>query len=1370
MQEELPAILKKIGQDVYELEFKPLSVGTYTVFLNINDQPVKGSPFFWNVFDANQVKVFLPKNESLTNNEIQFEIDTTQAGSGSPQVLINQGQIPVTLKPLSKTRYLCTFKAKSSKNFVDIKFNGQNVPNSPFCLKTDHYMNHQQVHQVPHSHLSPQYPHKEIINGNYTIKINAIENFKVETKSSFSIDTEGATIDQKDLQISITDPFDDPIEYRILEDSNNSYRIFFSGKNVGIYNFKILYKNSPIKFFQAKAYDIRKILIGEIPKKIILGQQCSLQVDASKAGEGQLEIAVNDGDVPNHVQVLGNGKCMITFKPELPIHHMVDIKFNNENIIGCPFVCEVEEFPDLKFDLSQIELVQILQPVRFNIESIYPLEKSNFSVKITSPSNKIVPGTLNFGPIMIYEFIPLEVGPHSINFEFCSKLVFDQPHIIKCFDPSKVIVTAPINGYVGKPVQFIVDAISAGEGNLEISVITDDKNVPTQVQPIAGAKFGVSFTPAIVNDHIVSVTFNNVAVNDNPFLVNIFPATDKPIITGPALYFSPVDQTARLTIFNIESENDIIAKVQDGNNQVLSANIIKDFQNHCIHLEFLPKTPGEYKVQLKYRGSHIQGSPFMTKIYDINKIRVKDIPEEICLGKMVTFLVEATNAGPGNLEVIVNNGKVPSTPKSLGSSLYAISFLPTDPELHVIEIKFNGKNVENSPFNCRIRDAEKVMFRPLEKVSISKVSQISVDTKGGLLNENSIIILSPTHQSLKPILLGDHLNGYDIQFCPNEVGDHAIDIKIGGNSIPGCPFLVKVYDATKVKVTDIKKGIVGKPIYFTIDASNAGAGNLEIIVSSNGRNVPNYVQSEGNARFRVNFKPTESTIHLISCKFNGEPVPGSPFSVHILQNNNQHGALVTDTSIKNISLNKETEFQIENPNNEYKQCQIFFTTPTKKTLNPTIEKLSGYYKVRFKPNEIGPHQLNVMLDGTPLNGSPFISNVYDVEKIKIGQLRKGFAGKPYTFLVDASQAGEGTLELIISTKTDSVKAEVLMESRGLYSVTFLPQECSTHYLNMSFNDEDVPGSPFNIEIVELSSEDINHTITGRVNQPKVINFRASSSSNLKSNIEGPNKTKIDGSLAKIDDSNYKLEFLPRSIGRYRVDIFENEKNLWSNPLLVQIVDPSLVDVKFADCQQNKTCCFSVDTAKAGEGELSIRINAGGKEVPLQTEDLSSHLKKFKFLPKSIDDHFVEIAYNNYSVMGSPFQIKVEPSIEAIVIYGEGLKSAQCNRKTVFFIESEEPASSFDIIITDPNHSPLPVKCYQQKSNRLLVEWIPNRIGPHSIEVFHQDKLVGSPFTCEAFDASNIKIESIESSNFVINKKINLSRKYQILIMKSYSSN
>lgn len=59
--------------------------------------------------------------------------------------------------------------------------------------------------------------------------------------------------------------------------------------------------------------------------------------------------------------------------------------------------------------------------------------------------------------------------------------------------------------------------------------------------------------------------------------------------------------------------------------------------------------------------------------------------------------------------------------------------------------------------------------------------------------------------------------------------------------------------------------------------------------------------------------------------------------------------------------------------------------------------------------------------------------------------------------VDASQAGEGTLELVVTTRKSSVRAEVLMKSRGLYNVTFIPQEMVSHYINITFNEEDVPG-------------------------------------------------------------------------------------------------------------------------------------------------------------------------------------------------------------------------------------------------------------------------------------------------------------------------
>ncbi|XP_039301145.1 filamin-C-like, partial [Nilaparvata lugens] len=113
--------------------------------------------------------------------------------------------------------------------------------------------------------------------------------------------------------------------------------------------------------------------------------------------------------------------------------------------------------------------------------------------------------------------------------------------------------------------------------------------------------------------------------------------------------------------------------------------------------------------------------------------------------------------------------------------------------------------------------------------------------------------------------------------------DHSVEVKLGGAHVEGSPFLVKAYDATKVKVTDINSGTVGKPVYFGINASQAGAGNLEIIVSVNGCNVPNYVQSEGNAKFRVNFKPREAAPHNLSVRFNGEPIPGSPFTCRVLE-------------------------------------------------------------------------------------------------------------------------------------------------------------------------------------------------------------------------------------------------------------------------------------------------------------------------------------------------------------------------------------------------------------------------------------------------------------------------------------------------------
>jgi hypothetical protein len=63
-------------------------------------------------------------------------------------------------------------------------------------------------------------------------------------------------------------------------------------------------------------------------------------------------------------------------------------------------------------------------------------------------------------------------------------------------------------------------------------------------------------------------------------------------------------------------------------------------------------------------------------------------------------------------------------------------------------------------------------------------------------------------------------------------------------------------------------------VLCSVDAAEAGSGNLEIAVSSNEKNIPNTVQNEGDTRFRVKFLPNQATVHSVNVKFNGNNIPG----------------------------------------------------------------------------------------------------------------------------------------------------------------------------------------------------------------------------------------------------------------------------------------------------------------------------------------------------------------------------------------------------------------------------------------------------------------------------------------------------------------
>lgn len=197
------------------------------------------------------------------------------------------------------------------------------------------------------------------------------------------------------------------------------------------------------------------------------------------------------------------------------------------------------------------------------------------------------------------------------------------------------------------------------------------------------------------------------------------------------------------------------------------------------------------------------------------------------VGKPVVFLVETSQAGPGNLEVTVNGGRVPTSAQAQNQHTYAISFTPRDPQNHTVDLRFNGQDVPGSPFICRISGGAKILsHETFDKISVGQTFEFIVESD----TMPHVDVVGPSMKSI-PSHIEAVSNGYRVQFDPKEVGDHTVDVRQenGDHShVDGSPFILKAYSAEKVIVTDIKPGVVGKSVSFGINASQAGAGNLEI--------------------------------------------------------------------------------------------------------------------------------------------------------------------------------------------------------------------------------------------------------------------------------------------------------------------------------------------------------------------------------------------------------------------------------------------------------------------------------------------------------------------------------------------------------------
>lgn len=135
----------------------------------------------------------------------------------------------------------------------------------------------------------------------------------------------------------------------------------------------------------------------------------------------------------------------------------------------------------------------------------------------------------------------------------------------------------------------------------------------------------------------------------------------------------------------------------------------------------------------------ISNSPFRMQAFDARSIVIKNLTNYGLIGRPVEFDIDASLAGSGNLEIMVNDGSVKCAAQSRGNKQFHAAFVPLEAGTYVIRMKFNGVELNDSPWNIDIKSAQRVHASGQGLVGPISCHQITMfDVDCGVNNEGNV--------------------------------------------------------------------------------------------------------------------------------------------------------------------------------------------------------------------------------------------------------------------------------------------------------------------------------------------------------------------------------------------------------------------------------------------------------------------------------------------------------------------------------------------------------------------------------------------------------------------------------------------------------
>lgn len=1136
---------------------------------------------------------------------------------------------------------------------------------------------------------------------------------------------------------------------KIQADSSGQFTTNFTPNEVGDWMVSIMHDNKNIEGspFTIRVYDPGRVKVFGLQDSGDTGGPVQFSVDTSEAGDGEIAVAVTYDARQMATRVNQSGQLYhVSFMPEGPGVYNIEVEFAGMEVTGSPFAVQISDPPIVTVLGDPLEFGQRGQKASFMIDTAVPAAVSDINVTVSPPRGAKLPVDIvkTSDTVFRIEFIPSVVGDHTVDITLRDNTVDCSPFMFKVYDNAQIIVSnIPAQSVLGKPVSFGINASESGNGRLDI--VVNGGAVPCEVENSGARKFLATFVPESDELHVVRVFFNDVEVPGSPWQVEIlspYHVSTNAGELGNLMNNQPAS-------FEIQAERDAEGRLSvtiNGPDCCPLQNTITKNCDCCYEVQFTPRKIGCYHVTVAYEGMIVHGSPFLFCVFDPDAITICPVGPVAC-NELVEFTVDANGAGSGELSIVVNNGDVPSSARLIAKNVYAVSFVPTAPGIHTIELFFNCQPLKESPLMISVVDARLITYSGPVLVPVRKSATLKANTENAGKAELKATMTSPTDKDITVRVAEADPVGFKLEFMPLEVGPHQLGVVYGCQCPTIEPLCVMAYDASCIKVMGVKDGLVGFLSRFIVDLNKCGEGELDVsIVSSSGNPVNSQVTLLEAGRLEVTYTPEEAGFHFAEVMFNNEPVNASPFQFNVLDCNK---VIVRGSGLDLVAVNEPASFMIVAPSAQIHDIDVIIRGPTGRQILPNVtEKRANNFLVEYTPKQSGLHYVDVHYFECVVPGSPFPVHVWDASQVRVSNVNKcGECGVEAFFHVELSDAGDGTVEITITDSNGQlIPHQIITVESSILEVHYTPMTTGIHCATITFNGASVPGSPVDFKVIDVSKVLVRGDGLGLVpvNRPAsfVITAPDAKLSEIDVAITNPAGCELIPKITETVCGTFRVEYVPSVVGTYRIRIAYCCIEVSPCEFIAETWDVSRV--LLADAGMGEVgveSSFKVIVSEAGKGLVEITLtDPVGHLVANQVVTAEPGVLEVVYMPKIAGMHRAHVLFNCEAVPCSPFSFLVI-DVSNVSCWGDGLCPVPVCKPVCFFITAPHAkAKDIGARVIGPNGNEVMSRITETAGGSFRVEYTPTEAGEHFVSASY----FGRPIPCcpasvQVWDVCNVRV-------------------------------